>query len=124
MSDLPWAYSDPIDALGNEHDEPIIEPEVRSWSLEFKDGGAWIDGYLFVPSDWDDWRQDAYVIHMAPALLVQCRHYEELLTILIDETDCYAGNPDGGSSASCEHCQYYQAREEIRKVIAKATGES
>lgn len=34
---------------------------------------------------------------------------------------CDAGNPDGGSTESCEHCQLIQDIEEIDQVLNKAS---
>ena len=45
---------------------------MENWTLEFKDGGAWVNGYLFIPSDWETWRDEAHLIHAAPDLLAAC----------------------------------------------------
>lgn len=43
--------------------------------------------------------------------------YRELLEMLIDVTACDAGNPDGGNTQDCQHCQMVRELAFVQTVL-------
>ena len=46
--------------------------------------------------------------------------YPEWLTDLADGQGCDAGNPDGGRSENCEHCDFITAVEDLTPVLSES----
>lgn len=65
---------------------------------------------------------NAYLISAAPDLLDEVVRFHANLEADVDDMACNAGNWDGGSSESCEHCQAIMYRDRLAALIVKATG--
>ncbi len=66
---------------------------------------------------------NAALVAAAPDLFDELSHTAEWVHGMIDDMDCDAGNPDGGSAANCEHCQLIRSLNHIDAILAKARGE-
>ena len=47
---------------------------------------------------------------------------EDVIDSLLDGISCDAGNPDGGSKSSCEHCSLLELNYQIKTVVDRLTG--
>ncbi len=70
----------------------------------------------------------AHLFAAAPEMLAILRETADLLEIhrftFEDEADdmgCDAGNPDGGSTSNCKHCQLKRAIEEIDQILGRVS---
>lgn len=84
-------------------------------SLEFDGDGALIEGVIRVPNVYQEWREDAQVLAVAPELLAACKSALGTLK---------AWHSGFGAYAPCEGCHTCQTViPQLEQAIAKAKGE-
>lgn len=111
-SNGPWEMTEILDHEGG---PPVYR--VQAKSTLFLTVAPCADGY--VPGENE---ANARLIASAPALLEEVeRLYEDILA-QVDDMVCDAGDHDGGSADSCEHCRAVADRDRIKALIIKATG--
>lgn len=85
-------------------------PTPGPWQLMRFDGGAsWgvtaEDRFIASMHGGANGHGNAVLIATAPDMLEELRLTSTALGEMADDMGCDAGNPDGGSSQTCEHCQ-------------------
>lgn len=63
---------------------------------------------------------NAHLIAAAPEMYAMLNRCADGFMSLVDDMGCDAGNWDGGSAASCEHCQMVAFANEISRVLRLA----
>ena len=108
----PWEIQELLDHEGG---NPTYR--ITAESTLFLNVTECADGY--VPGQNE---ANARLIAAAPDLLAEVERAHEGVSAQIDDMRCDAGNWDGGSSDSCDHCHAIRYRDRLAALISKATG--